>query len=915
MSNSSVNNLVSITKTLFTQVDSQDVVWNRLFFDNISYETAAGYMIHDEEQYQHYSSLECKQMAEAIGDIVCDWDEYRIKAVKRGKLNVFSILARTTDLLLKKEKTVVCQYNKLIPWRSLVKAIGEELPVAAMYAQVDIAMGNTLRNDFRWDFVIGHNNQQLNSLVRRGISDHHFHLFASLPYFQVSWINLMNTICDNVYENRLCEIERQNEIPLEQDYIDSILQNGTDVGVGGGKRFIIHRLQAAVIRFYLCVRLGGYAGNWSYNFYSYNYVITLLRDEERLLLSGPDLQKEITSWNIHQNRDYALSLFGFFPKSGDDLQNIFCGERWLQYNVLRDIYTEPQRRILSREEHNLFYAYLCLKNELRKQMVQVNERVGFDNFQVFEQRKGFFFPPNSESEKLSVQLAVREPLRTKNYLEEIEVRISPATTPYAIYKRIKQIDEAICGLQLDSANLGERSNREDYRERYYYVMHFIKRPDHVTESLRFSDLVKESINQAGECRHYQLRNSLRIQGNALLALREQYPVVASRIHGIDAASQEIGCRPEVFATLFRELGDHTETQAEVQDKQLPILHKTYHAGEDFLDVIDGLRAIDEAIYFLNLDCGDRIGHAIALGINSEEWYEGKRYQVSITVQDYIDNLAWMYHAMLHYKIDEYPSLKANLEEQFNHYFREVYLNYLDEEKLNIIMERAEARYKTYESMRGYRRHTCKFDIQIYYKAWCLRGDEPELYKNGFYNPIDVPLDNRDYHYTNWLFPKDFEQRFIPECAILYYGYHYSAQIKAAGRRRISVPIRKDYAKVCTKIQECMRNRIANYGIGIETNPSSNVLISTFREYNKHPIYRFYNKHLVPDLEQRKCAQLNVSINTDDNGVFFTSLENEYALMARAMELVCDEEGRSIYQKSDIYDWLDEIRRMGNEQGF
>lgn len=345
------------------------------------------------------------------------------------------------------------------------------------------------------------------------------------------------------------------------------------------------------------------------------------------------------------------------------------------------------------------------------------------------------------------------------------------------------------------------------------------------------------------------------------------------------------------------------------------MHKTYHAGEDFLDVIDGLRAIDEAIYFLNLDCGDRIGHAIALGINSEEWYEGKRYQVSITVQDYIDNLAWMYHAMLHYKIDEYPSLKAYLEEQFNHYFREVYLNYLDEEKLNIIMERAEARYKTYESMRGYRRHTCKFDIQIYYKAWCLRGDEPELYKNGFYNPIDVPLDNRDYHYTNWLFPKDFEQRFIPECAILYYGYHYSAQIKAAGRRRISVPIRKDYAKVCTKIQECMRNRIANYGIGIETNPSSNVLISTFREYNKHPIYRFYNKHLVPDLEQRKCAQLNVSINTDDNGVFFTSLENEYALMARAMELVCDEEGRSIYQKSDIYDWLDEIRRMGNEQGF
>ena len=50
-------------------------------------------------------------------------------------------------------------------------------------------------------------------------------------------------------------------------------------------------------------------------------------------------------------------------------------------------------------------------------------------------------------------------------------------------------------------------------------------------------------------------------------------------------------------------------------------------------------------------------------------------------------------------------------------------------------------------------------------------------------------------------------------------------------------------------------------------------------------------------------------------MFNTSLENEYALLARAMESVTDQYGKPIYNKCDIYDWLDQIRCMGNEQSF
>lgn len=114
----------------------------------------------------------------------------------------------------------------------------------------------------------------------------------------------------------------------------------------------------------------------------------------------------------------------------------------------------------------------------------------------------------------------------------------------------------------------------------------------------------------------------------------------------------------------------------------------------------------------------------------------------------------------------------------------------------------------------------------------------------------------------------------------------------------------------------MQMDIGRKGIGIETNPSSNCMIGTFREYAKHPILNFYNKSIEGNAERvQECAQLTVSINTDDQGVFSTSLENEYAMMAFAMEKAKDKNGNYLYQRSGIYKWLDDIRVMGNEQSF
>ena len=47
----------------------------------------------------------------------------------------------------------------------------------------------------------------------------------------------------------------------------------------------------------------------------------------------------------------------------------------------------------------------------------------------------------------------------------------------------------------------------------------------------------------------------------------------------------------------------------------------------------------------------------------------------------------------------------------------------------------------------------------------------------------------------------------------------------------------------------------------------------------------------------------------------TRLENEYALLASALEKERNEDGSPKYKREFIYQWLDHIRKMGLRQTF
>src|SRR5699024_10439445 len=206
----------------------------------------------------------------------------------------------------------------------------------------------------------------------------------------------------------------------------------------------------------------------------------------------------------------------------------------------------------------------------------------------------------------------------------------------------------------------------------------------------------------------------------------------------------------------------------------------------------------------------------------------------------------------------------------------------------------------------------RVDINNYYNAWKLRGDDPSLYENGHFDKRRMEYHRQPY-LVNEIYPEAYEIRELKDISDLYYRYHFDERSRRLGNVTTEYTMTKGYVSALTEIQHAMQFDIASRGLAIETNPSSNYHIGTFRSYDDHPIVHFFNKGLIHDEEKlRACAQIPVSINTDDQGIFNTSLENEYALLASSLEAVTDDCDRKVYRPSDIYEWLDNIRIMGND---
>lgn len=796
----------------------------------------------------------------------------------REKLDLFQLLRHySRRILIEQDNEIVCEYSKFLHWRMITNKLSEDLFVASFVA-IRVLKNAAEPVKLNWKAVITHNNWELHKILKQGMAENHSHLKGSSTVFPLTWISLMNNIHEDVIYKQIEEIAQNR-----RNTDGNLLKKENSLS--------IQLLQAACIRLlmfeWLCHRI------WNIRFLqnSKKYYLWLQQYED-LISIKIELISEIHSiqntYNGQTLPDYALVGVLEEFETCDNETLIFQGERWLLYHFFYEIYSGVELGIY----RELFYAYLVLKENFRAEFVQCNRDVGFENFRIYEKRKDIFLE-NSFFEKEMVKKAIETSFRESKVMV-METRIAPKHSAKEYYNYIKQLDEWF-------------DKRGQYRNRLFYTVHFIKAEDNAPHNVYMS------------CRHSKKRQDYQKQAFALAAFREKYPETAIRIKGIDAANMEIGCGPEVFAQVFRYLSDHRVIFGVGTERKIPQLRKTYHVGEDFLDLVSGIRAIDEAVRFLDLRCGDRVGHALALGINAKDWYQSKNYRILLTQQEYLDNIAWMYHWIVDCHLDNRANILNFLIREFEYYFQLIYRNAMNMRMIDHFRQRAKEYYKDRKEEKYYNNGIYEFTIEKYYYAWQLRGDNPELYKEGFFCRPQRTGNEQNFFSNYGVNKKVSEQRkarHMQDIALLYYYYHYNEDVRREGMRTIEKKIDIMYIDGVNILQHEMRKKIAEYGIGIETNPSSNVMIGTFKRYDKHPILNFYNRELTEDEEKLKmCPQISVSINTDDSGIFGTSLENEYAYMALALEEAKDENGNKLYKKRNVYEWLDHIRVMGIRQTF
>ncbi|MCI8433558.1 MAG: hypothetical protein HFH83_10290 [Lachnospiraceae bacterium] len=818
----------------------------------------------------YYSETEHEQLYEYIKSSEHEDGHPFAGMHHRSGLNVFTALEELAEELLAMENNqVVCVYGKLLRLRNVTEAVEEDLLVCAYVAGRFRRTGRR-HGDFTWNTVIGHNNVQLRRIMERGISENHFHLFGSAPSFHLIWIYFMNHVGDNLLYQFAEEAERKQRVTRQQYSVqyseDSIL---------------IRILKAALIRVHLILCLQEEKNEH------------FCYDAERLLSGRDDIREycldirdtidqfrnSMITADGEEITDYALQVA---DNTGNGVHGWTAGERWFMYSVLCDELSNGSKRRLSGKYYQWFYAYLVIKQSIRREIVQLNGTVGFENFSRYDKRKRIY----PDHDKM-IEAAVYGSVESGN-LRSLEMRISPGDNVHDSALWLKRTDNVI-----------QRKKALFPDVDYYYVIHFSKSREVLEEERDFD---------GRHCRHHKKRRELELQANTLFLLRENYRGIASKILGIDACAQEIGCRPEVFAPIFRFLSGHIVEDVPGMPR-VGQLKMTYHVGEDFLDIVDGLRAVDEAVCFLNLKCGDRIGHGTVLGIDVLNWYKRKQYTIVLSKQDYLDNVAWLYHKITEYKIDGLDNLREKLLQEFDFYFAEIYGS----------IEQENGRLSNRTDCSGLYRNTYgdgsrNANIHSYFEAWKLRGDEPSLYREGHFDGDEIFFE-REW-LVNRKFPENHRSRRHDEIGYLYYLYHYDWNVRNNGQKSIQKFIPLMYVEGVAAVQKAMQKDFATKGIGIEANPSSNRAISMIEDYTEHPIVKLYNKDLIWDMDQmRDCPQIYISINTDDKGVFHTTLENEYALMACAMEKVRDEKGMPVFERQRIYQWIDNIRVMGNMQSF
>ena len=574
--------------------------------------------------------------------------------------------------------------------------------------------------------------------------------------------------------------------------------------------------------------------------------------------------------------------------------------------------------------NRVFTRYLIYHTHYWKQATQGGKTTGLRRFQLF-----YDAPERTlaEEEKEEVAGLTLERLSKSTSLRQLEGRLTPPSSGSSKY-----IPWLLAfAQQVKKGNL----------DKFGIVVHFKKAGHGSQTGERGQTLRKKYV--LGDCEKRQLstrkwnalrygntRRGTRSDAFKLFRLLSRPDPVVPFIVGIDAASLELTTPPEVFAPAYRFLKDypidirksrtsrayyekHDYVTRLVNDR---LLGMTYHVGEEFRHLLSGLRAIHEVIEYLDPQPGDRLGHAIALGLDPLGWSKQMGYHAVVPKQEWLDTLVWI-HSFLGPGNNLIGEL--GIEDRIQFFSKKIYGSTLS---VNVDPR----------------------DIDLYcnpitlHDSWRLRQLDPYSMKNSY--PFGAKTPSRSENHKKHGSPAADDKPENHCFSIRYRGespwqrrwkevqtkvlkglkenvgsdgaylltklYWFCPQVAEEGRKPITVDMmekKKLWLQLCSQVQEKLRGIVRERHLVVEVNPSSNRIIGPMASMQEHPVFR-----LTLDKEGRPVQEGRVTINTDDPGVFATSLSHEFFLLG---EVLLD---RGVPEE-EVMQWLEWLRQNGADYSF
>jgi len=262
------------------------------------------------------------------------------------------------------------------------------------------------------------------------------------------------------------------------------------------------------------------------------------------------------------------------------------------------------------------------------------------------------------------------------------------------------------------------------------------------------------------------------------------PSVLQEVRGLSLMDWERNGPVWLFEAAFRRLIDASiEVAAAHPRLGLRPIHTAFHLGEDFDHLLSGLRQIFEPFEWGLIRRGDRIGHALALGLSSAAWCEQNPW-VRMRPWDRILDLGFLYWAFE--KLD--LSLPAKALERM--------------------------RVNTSDALRRVFEDQSRNPLETARNLWLSLPRLPPNGTNSFEAQSDRLVDARRL--------KDLV-----------------LDDRSVGHKALSLSLTvetKHDLSLLKVVQDVVRERVAKWQVAIEVNPSSNLLVGGFRSIFHQPVF-------------------------------------------------------------------------------